>query len=313
VPGESRWRYETVLDENDTVIALLRYGDQIRWSGNYASALSFYNQAARVNPQSIDTHLRLAEVYIEQGAFTLAQDEVAQVQCRAISNWKLNWYRGRLLERQQKFAEAAAEYRELMADLPGELPPQQALARVYACMKDDRAAAGLYMKVLKADPDNAEAVIGAAHALFRLQRWNDAARILKEVSGGAAAYLDAQLLLVELYLCHMQPLMPVHIQKAAEVVESLYQHTEEPRYYLARGDVYRAAWQMARKRRLPADSALAGVSDTKPRTLGAIAEESYRLYLELEQCPTNREEIVRRKFAVTPWHFLRLWNIQRKS
>jgi len=301
--GKLGLRGEAILDEKDKAIDQLRFGDQSLRAGNYASAANFYKQAAKINSQSIDAHLRLAEVYIDQGEFSQALFEVTQVQQRAPGHWKVSWYTGRLLEAQEKLSEAADQYRELVADLPGELPPQQALARVSARMGDDIAAIELYNKVLKADPSNTDAILGASASLLKLRRWDEAALILQSVNEAAGKYIKAQLLLCDLYLTHMQPLSAMNVELAAQVVTSLAERSEDVRYFLIRGDVYRTAWQLAKKRQLTVNK-LDGVSNIALRTLGAAAEQSYKEYLRREQKPGNRETIVRRKLQVAPW---RIW------
>ena len=97
---------------------------------------------------------------MDRGDFAAALAEVTKVQRLAPGNWKIAWYTGRLLEAQGNLPAAADQYRELMNDLPGELPPQQALARVSAHQGDDSGAAALYAGVLRADPGNTEAILG---------------------------------------------------------------------------------------------------------------------------------------------------------
>jgi serine/threonine-protein kinase PknG len=301
--GKLGLRGEAILDEKDKAIDQLRFGDQSLRAGNYASATNFYKQAAKTNPQSIDAHLRLAEVYIDQGEFSQALFEITQVQRRAPGHWKVAWYTGRLLEAQGKLSDAADQYRELMADLPGELPPQQALARVSARMGNDAAAIELYNKVLKADPGNTDAILGVTASLLNLQRWDEAARILQSVNEAAGKYIEAQLLLCDLYLTRMQPLSTMNVERAAQVVQGLDGRTEDARYFLIRADVYRAAWKLAKKRQLAVNK-LEGVANTALGTLGAAAEQSYKEYLRRERKPVNREAIVRRKLEVAPWRLL---------
>lgn len=297
-------RAETALDEHDKSIDLLLYGDQALRSGKYNNALNFYRQAISNHLESIDAHLRLAEVFIEQGEFTQAQKEITRVQRIAPNNWKVAWYTGKLFEAQGDLMAAAASYQALSADLPGELPPLQALARVRAKLQDDPAAVTLYQDVLKADPGNTEAILGLTDSLLNLQRWDEVTRVLSSVSEAAARYVDAQLLLCDLYLHRITPLTASNIEHAAQAIHALAGRTEDARYYLARGDVYRAAWQLARSHQLPAHITLAGVPDTHPKTLGAEAEENYRQYLRREQHPAEREHVVRRALEVAPW---RLW------
>ncbi|GCE20008.1 protein kinase domain-containing protein [Dictyobacter kobayashii] len=302
--GKLGLRGEAILDEADKAIDMLRYGDQALRAGSYSSARNFYQQAVKVNPNSVDAHLRLAEIAMDQGEYTQALAEITQVQRRSPGHWKVAWYTGRLLEAQGKYQEAADQYRELMADLPGELPPQQSLARVCARMGDTVSAVELYTRVLKADPGNTEVILGVTDALIQLQRWNEAAVILRGVNEAAARYVDAQLLLCELYLQRMVPLTPQNVQNAAEAIQGLLGRTEDPRYYLMRGDIYRAAWLMARNKQLPSNISIAGISKIEPRSLGQAAEESYSEYLRRERHPIQREAVVRRRFEVAPWHWV---------
>jgi serine/threonine-protein kinase PknG len=204
--GKVGLRGEATLDEHDPAIRLLRAGDQALRTGNYDSAHSLFTQATSTNPKSVDGHLRLAEILIEEGQFSDALAEITRVQRLSPTHWKLAWYTGRLLEAQENYQAAAEHYRTLMADLPGELPPQQALARVYAHQGKDQEAVKLYQNVIKADPGNTDAIFGLTQALFRLKQWEEAIKILASVSQAAARYVDAQLLLCDLYLEKMTPL-----------------------------------------------------------------------------------------------------------
>ncbi len=299
--GKLGLRGEVALDEKDKAIGVLRYGDQSLRSGNFNNALTYYRQALRVNPLSVDAHLRLVEVLIEMGEFSQALAEITKVQRMAPGNWKIAWYTGRLLEAQEKFTAAADQYRELLADLPGEIPPQVALARVTACQGDDEAAVELYTSVLKADPGNTDAILGVTNSYLNLQRWNEAAQVLSGVSEAAAKYVDAQLLLCELYIHRMTPLTIQNVERASQAVQTLGERTENARYYLIRGDIYRAAWQLSRSRKFQSNVNIAGVADTLPRTLGVAAEESYAQYLRRTNHATDREAVVRRKLEVAPW------------
>jgi serine/threonine-protein kinase PknG len=295
---------EAALDERDSAIDVLRSGDRALRSGNSTGAIGFFNQALRVNSHSVDGYLRLADVLIERGEVALALAEIAKAQRVAPGNWKIAWYTGRVLEAQGDLVAAADQYNELISELPGELPPRQALARVRARQGDDTTAMGFYAEVLRADPGNIEAILGMTTSLLNLQRWDEVAHVLNGISEAAAKYVEAQLMLCDLFLYRMAPLTSQNVLRAAQAVHGLAGRTEDPRYYLARGDVYRAAQILARTKQLPANMTLPGVADTSERSLGFAAEASYNQYLRAAQNPPNREEIIRRRFEVAPW---RLW------
>jgi hypothetical protein len=111
----------------------------------------------------------------------------------------------------------------------------------------------------------------ASFQLLNLQRWDEAAQVLRGVSEAAGKYVDAQLLLCDLYLNQIAPLTIQNIEHASQAVYVLAGRTEDARYYLVRGEVYRAVWQLARARQLPPHVTIAGVSDINPRALGLAA------------------------------------------
>ncbi len=54
-----------------------------------------------------------------------------------------------------------------------------------------------------------------------------------------------------------------NVERASHAVQTLAGRTEDARYYLIRGDIYRAAWQLARQQKLAAKADIAGVSDAQ--------------------------------------------------
>lgn len=303
-PGQPSLHDQAALDQADPAIELLQFGDTALYDGNLAHAFDWYRQAVEFNPSSLDGQLRLAAALTEQAAFPAAQATIDEARRRSPGHWKVSWYIGKLCEARGHLRAAADHYTTVMNDLPGELPPQQALARLYARQGDVHAAVQLYRYVIQADPGNAEAIVGLAHALIGLQHWDEAAAALGSIPESSAKYVDAQLLRCEVFLTYITPLTPENLVQATQAVHALSGRTEAPSYYLARGNVYRAAQQLSRKRQLPADLVLPGVPDTSERTLGLIAETSYMEYLQRTAQPAHREEILRRRFEVAPW---RLW------
>ncbi|HEX7736540.1 MAG TPA: tetratricopeptide repeat protein [Ktedonobacteraceae bacterium] len=302
--GKLGLRGEAALDERDKAIDLLKAGDRALRSTNYTSALNFYQQASKANRKSIDAHLRMAEVLIEQGNPDNAKREIEQARTIDPTNWKVTWYTARYFEAKHALRDAADQYNELISELPGELPPQQALARVYNTMGQHQRALGLFKSVLKAEPGNTEAIMGAAESLLKQHKWQDAVAILRDVNEATARYVEAQLLLCDIYLTYASSLQAQHVDIALDALQALGGKTEDPRYYLARGDIYRLLWQLARKGQLPKGKVIPDVRAATPRGLGAVAEASYQRYLRNVPRAINREAIVRKKLEVAPWRLL---------
>jgi serine/threonine-protein kinase PknG len=302
--GKLGLRGQTTLDERDKAIDTLRHGDLALRAGSYDNAIDFYRQAQKINPKSIDARLRLAEAYIDTAEYSRAMAEISNIQRIAPLYWKIPWQMGRLLEAQENYEEAAKQYQELLNELPGELPPMQALARVYARQNKLRDAATLYAAILKADPGDTEASLGMANAFIALQQWDEAARALTGVSESAAKYVDAQLSLCDLYLNRIQPVTIQNIQHAIRALEGLANRTEDTRFYLMRAEAFYTAWQLLKKAPSPGQIILPGVASVTPRVLGTLAVQNYQQYLRRAHAPADREVVVRRKLAVSPWQ---LW------
>jgi serine/threonine-protein kinase PknG len=302
--GKLGLRGEAALDESDKAIDLLRAGDRALRSGNATSAINFFHQASKSNRRSIDAHLRLAEVLIEQGRLDEARHEIDNARSLDPTSWKVTWYTARHSEARGLLRDAADHYSELVAELPGELPPQQALARVYASMEQYPRALDLYKSVLKADPGNTEAIMGLANSLLKQNSWQEAITILRGVNEATARYIEAQLFLCDIYLTHTSSLQAQNLDLALEAMAALAGKTEDPRYYLARGDIYRLLWQMARKRQLPQGIVIPGMTTITARSLGSVAAESYAHYLRNAPRAAEREAIVRKKLAVAPWRLI---------
>jgi serine/threonine-protein kinase PknG len=301
--GKLGLRCEAALEENDPACTLLQAGDRALRSGNFPGALGFYQQARRRNRKSIDAHLRQAEVLIEQQEMEKAQTAIEKARTLDPGNWKVTWYTARLCEARGLLRAAADHYNELVAELPGELAPQQALARVYAGTQQFARAVDLYQRVLKADPGNADVALGAADALLKEHRWQEAIQMLQGVSEASARYVEAQLLLCQAALNAASSVHPQDIKPAVEAIQALAGKTEDPRYYLTRGDIYSQLSFMARQHRLPDTMVIPGVPARTGRNLGAVAEASYAQYLRSVPHAAGREAIVRKKLAVAPWRW----------
>lgn len=302
--GKLGLRGEAALDESDLAIDLLRAGDRALRSGNQTNALNFYQQAAKANRKSIDAHLRQAESLIELNDLDKAKSEIDRARTIDSTNWKVTWYAARHAEAKNWLRDAADLYNELVAELPGELAPQQALARVYTTMGQFARAIELHKSVLKADPGNTEAVMGAADALVQHNQWQEAIALLRDVNEATARYVEAQLLLCNIYLTHATATQAHNLDQALEAVQALASKTEDPRYYLVRGNIYRLLWQMACIRTLPNGLVIPEISKITQSSLGSASQESYARYLRAVPRAVDREAIVRKKLEVAPWRLV---------
>lgn len=299
------------LDDKDKAFDLLKQGDIALKAGQPNQAIGFYNQAVGVNPNSVDAHLRLAEYYMERDQFTQALAEITRVQKVDPNNWKIGWYTGRLLEVQGNLPAALDQYRELVQDLPGEIPPLLALARVHALLGNQRDAVEIYNLVAKASPDNTDALFGSAGGLIAQQQFKPAAETLARVNQSSARYLDAQQAICDLYLYQKPQTDADDLADVSTALRNLQNRgVESTHFLLARADFYRKVYELVGRNALPPTfsfpeqdpDATGNQAAPVRRQLAMQAEESYNQYLKrLPAHDPERETIVRQKFKVAPW------------
>jgi serine/threonine-protein kinase PknG len=297
-------RAETVLDTRDLAVRHLNFGDQALQNGNYTGAINFYQQALKANPQSIDAYARLVDTYIEQEDAQDAEQILRVAPKNSANHWKARWAQARLHETHKEWGKAEQIYKDLMIDLSGEIQPLQALARVYAQQGKIPEAIQLYEDILIADPGNVDTLFAITDCLLKQQRWDDAVRHLTAISEASARYIDAQVLLCDIYIHRALPAWPneTDIAQATAIVSRLKGHIADARYYLLRGEVYYLAWHLARQGLLSSNIVLTDATHPGPHALGEIAESSYKQYLRSDVHLAPREEVIRRKFEVASWH-----------
>lgn len=299
----------STLDDKDPANLVLRSGDDALRRGDVSSAIQAYSQAVGQNNKSVDGYLRLAELAIEQGRFTDALQEISKAERVDKANWKNAWYKGRLLEAQGNYRAAKDQYSLLVEDVPGELPPLLAMARVETKLGQVSEALGLYNLVLRAEPSNNEAAFGASAALLSQNNFNEAATALQKVNDNSSRYIDAQLAICSIYLDKKDNLDEQDLKAVSEALRQLkLRNVDSADYLLMEAKFYRRIWELSTKHTQQLSIALPFQNSNEAanhprRKIGSLAEESYRAYIKRN--PTidvqTRERLVREKFKVAPW------------
>jgi serine/threonine-protein kinase PknG len=296
-------------DEDDLAIDYIRQGDAAILRGDLQSAERIYNEAVGRHRDSEDAALRLAEVSIEQRKYGEAKAQIDAVSRRNPLSWKAKWLTGRLLEVQENLPAACQTYQDLVKYLPGELPPQLALARVLFAMNQPAQALASFNLVMRTDPDSNDAIFGACEAYLRLNNFESAVKVLEMVGENSSLYVEARLKICKILLYNKPNSGPAELAYASESLRRLKQlNIETPEFLMALAEFYRRVWELARERKMPAQFPLphqpaSNTPSATPhlRVLGRLAEDSYREYLRRVPNSPNREEILRSRFKVAPW------------
>ena len=113
-----------VVDPNDPGSAILA-----TTSGTPPAQLEYALKLARSGAHqgtssSIEVPLRLVRAALETGAPADARKRLAELSPRLSGDWRLPWYSGQCALLEGDFDRAAADFDEVLATLPGELPPK---------------------------------------------------------------------------------------------------------------------------------------------------------------------------------------------
>jgi serine/threonine-protein kinase PknG len=188
-------------------------------------------------PGSIEAKLRLAESLIDRGAsesagdYTEAERLLETVAQQDAWDWRVDWYRGRLLLAQNRPQEAQAMFDRVYFELPGEIPPKLAFAIAAEMCQNYRIASQMYELVERTDLNYPTAAFGLARC--RLMQGNRTAAVaaLQQVPQTSNLYTRAKVEIARILVAWQLPVAidsPKHapptlaeLKSATQTVESL--------------------------------------------------------------------------------------------
>ncbi|OUL32456.1 serine/threonine-protein kinase [Nostoc sp. 106C] len=116
-------------------------------------------------PTSSEAWLRLANTLIDVGDFEEVEQSLAKVEAKDPWDWRIFWYRGRVLMAQNRATEAQKAFDQVYFDLPGELAPKLALGLAAEQAQNYQLAIKMYDLVSRTDPGYVTAAFGLARCL----------------------------------------------------------------------------------------------------------------------------------------------------
>jgi serine/threonine-protein kinase PknG len=194
-------------------------------------------QVVKQLPTSIEAKLRLASSLIDRGVTESAGD-YAKAEALFVSvaeqdawDWRVDWYRGRMLLAQNRPQEAQAMFDRVYFDLPGELAPKLAFALAAELGKNYDLASQMYELVERTDLNYPTAAFGLSRCRLMQGDRNGAVAALQQVPATSNLYTRAKVeiarILVDRQLPvainiakHPQPTL-TELKSANQTVESL--------------------------------------------------------------------------------------------
>ena len=122
-------------------------------------------QVVQQYPNSREALLRLADTMIEMRHYPATETALTQAEQLDAWDWRVRWYRGRLLLARGQAKQAKEQFDRVYSELPGELAPQLALALAAELADDRKQAIKLYDRVCRTDPSYVSASFGLARCL----------------------------------------------------------------------------------------------------------------------------------------------------
>jgi len=171
--------------------------------------------------QSVEVQLRRARLLVDAGRGDDADAVLAQVAADDPWEWRVAWYRGLLMLREDVPARAAIEFDAVYRTIPGELAPKLAMGFALEEAGDLAAAERWYDTVSRTDPSYSSAAFGLARCRLALGDLSGGLEAYDRVPETANVYVGAQLAKAEAMLGDEAPRSIEHVVAAAQVIDEL--------------------------------------------------------------------------------------------
>jgi serine/threonine-protein kinase PknG len=257
--------------------------------------------ALKSHPASLELRLRIVDELISLGEFGEVDRRLAQISADAPADWRTAWYRGRRLLADGRSQASLEAFLRIVDDLPGELGPQQAVARAHEVAKNLDQAIHYYDSVSRTDPGFVASAFGLARCFEQKRDRAAAAEALRRVPPSSNRYALAQTTLARLLISDSLGSPRVDdLVLASDTVEGLAELMSGLEAHLLRADVLVAAARHA--------DAPAGKPHTKilgvvfaQRALRLAAEQELRACARVAESDEDRVLLVDAANAVRPY------------
>jgi serine/threonine-protein kinase PknG len=170
---------------------------------------------------SVEVRLRLADAYILTAKFEEAEMLLAKLALEDEFDWRVNWYRGKLLLAQGKGANAKSEFDRVYFEMPGETAPKLAIGYCAEDCGDIEEAINFYNRVAKIDPNNTTACFGLSRCLMKKKDKSGAADALNLIPASHSLYNESRIALAKLLMEDEDNLTEQVLEQLAHTVSTI--------------------------------------------------------------------------------------------
>ncbi|AFY80277.1 tetratricopeptide repeat protein [Oscillatoria acuminata] len=174
----------------------IQRGHQLRAKGQWSEAIALYQEALNFNPEAVEAHCQLGDLYWRQGQLTEAIahcQETLKLDPQSAEAYKTL---GNILQSQEKWTAAERAYQQAVQIMPEFAAAHANLGSLYYRRRESERAVACYQKALTLEPSQAGIHWNLGmlyHDLGRLgeavESWQDALR-LEPTMGNAERHLN---------------------------------------------------------------------------------------------------------------------------
>lgn len=143
-------------------------------------------------PESSEAWLRLAHSFMDIEKYPEAEEAIKKVEEKDPWDWRIYWYRGRLLMIAEKLLESQQQFDQVYFELPGELAVKLGLGIAAEKNNNYPLAIKMYDLVIRTDPAYVSAAFGLARCLLATGKRQEAVTALERVPPTSNLYTPAR-------------------------------------------------------------------------------------------------------------------------
>ena len=153
-------------------------------------------RAIKQYPDSIETPLKLAELYTETGQLSLVEAALKVAENLDPFDWLPIWYRGKYLMAQKKWKQAQQLFYLVYGEIPGETAPKLAIALNSEMAGEWTTAIKYYDLVSRVDPSYVSAIFGLARCQMQLGDRGSTVSAYQRISATSTLFPQSQMAMV---------------------------------------------------------------------------------------------------------------------
>jgi serine/threonine-protein kinase PknG len=177
--------------------------------------------ADKFKQSSVEARLRLADAYLLSAKFEEAEKLLTKLALEDEFDWRVNWYRGKMLLAQGKGALAKNEFDRVYFEMPGETAPKLAIGYCAEQCGELDEAVDFYNRVAKIDPNNTTACFGLSRCLKKKKDITGAADALNLVPASHSIYSVSRIALAKVLMLDEEALTEQVLQQLSHTISAI--------------------------------------------------------------------------------------------